>query len=118
MLDKTTHIRRDPAEGFLALTDHLVFLRLANTRDSLNWLPIENVLKKLNAEIHSYLARENVKQGITQELIIHRNRVRFTLDSWGKQCINPGTWSIMLREELYWKRIQSKNKQRDRGERL
>jgi len=99
-------LQKGPAVGFLALTDHLVFLRLANTRDCANWQPIENVLKKLYAETRRYLARDDAEQGITQELIIHRDRIRFTLDAWEKRKVDEVTWAITLRQEQYLRRIQ------------
>lgn len=111
MLDKTLILCKGPAVGFLALTDHLVFLRLANTRDTLDWQPIESVLKKLDTQIRRYLARDDAEQGITQELIIHRDRIRFTLDAWEKGKADEVTWAITLRQERYLRRIQSMLKQ-------
>lgn len=99
-------LRKGPAVGFLALTDHLVFLRLANTRDCADWQPIENVLKKLNKEIRRHLVRDDAEQGVTQELIIHRDRIRFTLDAWEKGKADAVTWAITLRQEQYLRRIQ------------
>ena len=103
MSDKTF---RGPDAGFLALTDHLVFLRLANTRDCSDWIPMEKVLKKLETEIQRYLARDDAEQGITQELIIHRDRIRFTLNAWEKGKADAVTWAIMLRQERYLRTIQ------------
>ena len=101
------YINRGPAAGFLALTDHLVFLGLADSRNCANWQPVKNSLKKLDTQIRRYLARDDAEQGITQELIIHRDRIRFTLDAWEKGKADDVTWAIMLRQERYLRRIQS-----------
>ena len=99
-------LRRDPAVGFLALTEFLVFLRLADNRNLADWKSVKQCLENLDRALREYLASEELDPDIAREFIVHRDRVTHTLDSWQAGSVNSVSRAIMQKQEQYWRRIQ------------
>ena len=99
-------LRKDPAVGFLALTEFLVFLRLADNRNLADWKSVKQCLENLDRALREYLASEELDPDIAREFIVHRDRVTHTLDSWQAGSVNSVSRAIMQKQEQYWRRIQ------------
>jgi hypothetical protein len=102
MLDRElipTQLRTGPAVGFLALTESLVFFRLADSQNTTDWQKVSDTLKRLDRQLREYLACEELDPDIARELIIHRDRVTLTLDWWDQGSVNHAAHALAVKQE-------------------
>jgi len=94
-------LRKGPAVGFLILTEFLAELRIADSRLLVDWDDIEHKLRELQNALDEYLALEDLDHELALELVIHRDRVACTLDSWERGSINSIERSVLSKQERY-----------------
>jgi hypothetical protein len=102
MLDRTLippQLRTGPAVGFLALTEYLVFFRLADSQNTTDWESVEQCLENLDQALREYLACEELDPDIARELIIHRDRATLTLDWWDQGRVNHAAHALAVKQE-------------------
>jgi hypothetical protein len=102
IVDKTLipeQLQKGPAAGFLALTESLVFFRLADSQNTTDWKSVEQCLENLDQALREYLACEDLDPDLARELIIHRDRVTLTLDSWSKGTTNTQSFGLAVKHE-------------------
>ena len=102
MLDRTLippQLRTGPAVGFLCLTESLVFFRLSDTHNTAYWKSVEQCLENLDRALREYLACEELDPDLARELIIHRDRVTLTLDSWCKGTTDTQSFGLAVKHE-------------------
>jgi hypothetical protein len=92
-------LRKGPAAGFLCLTEYLVFFRLADSQNTTDWKSVEQCLENLDRALREYLACEELDPDLARELIIHRDRVTLTLDSWQKGTTNTHAFGLAVKHE-------------------
>jgi len=102
MLDRTVipeQLQKGPAAGFLALTESLVFFRLADSQNTADWQGVCLTLERLDSALREYLACEDLDPDLARELIIHRDRVTLTLDSWCKGTTDTQSFGLAVKHE-------------------
>jgi len=102
MLDRTlipAQLQKGPAAGFLCLTEHLVFLGLADCQSLADWRGVCLTLERLDSALREYLACEDLDPDLARELIIHRDRVTLTLDSWHKGTTDTQSFGLAVKHE-------------------
>lgn len=100
--DKTLipeQLQKGPAAGFLALTESLVFFRLADSRNCADWRSTKQCLENLDQALREYLSCEELDPDLARELIIHRDRATLTLDCWSKGTTNTASFALSVKHE-------------------
>ena len=109
MLDRTVlpaQLQKGPAAGFLCLTESLVFFRLADTHNTLDWRSVKQCLENLDQALREYLACEELDPDLAREFIIHRDRVTLTLDSWSKGTTATQSFGLAVKQEQLLRKLQ------------
>lgn len=108
MLDRTLippELRKGPAVGFLYLSESLPLLRLSAPRFT-NWDRIHSILEDLDCELRETINLGDIDHDIVTELIIHRDRVAFTLDAWKRGYYTEDGLKWLIRQEQNVRLIQ------------
>jgi len=102
IIDQTlipAQLQKGPAAGFLALTEYLVFFRLADCQSLADWRGVCLTLERLDSALREYLACEELDPDLAREFIIHRDRVTLTLDSWQKGTTDTYAFGLAVKHE-------------------
>jgi hypothetical protein len=119
VLDRTLippKLQKGPAVGFLYLSESLPLLRLAAPRVA-NWDTIHSILEDLDCELRETLNLQDIDHDIVTELIIHRDRVTFTLDAWKRGYYTEDGLKWLIRQEQNLRTMQREIQKRDSIER-
>jgi hypothetical protein len=79
--------------------EYLVFFRLSDSRNTTDWKSVEQCLENLDQALREFLACEKLDPDVARELIIHRDRVTLTLDSWCKGTTDTESFKLAVKHE-------------------